>query len=86
MSTLSTEETNESGRAKVWMATTNNFRKGKPDEYRLLGEVDLAREKATFKIGDSTDGFYKVVLETPYNTLNRWIVADISKVNSPQQN
>ena len=76
----------KSGRAKVWMATTNNFRDSKTDEYRLLGEVDLAKEKASFKVRDSADGFYKIVLETPYNTLNRWIVADISKVNSPQQN
>lgn len=65
-----------SGKAKVWVATTNNFRNGSSDGYKLLGEVDLSKEQAAFKVQDSADGFYKVVLETPYNTLNRWIVTD----------
>jgi predicted AlkP superfamily pyrophosphatase or phosphodiesterase len=65
-----------SDRAKVWIATTNNFEKGGNDKYKLLGEVSLDHEKAEFKAPDSVEGFYKVVLETPYNTLNRWIVAD----------
>jgi hypothetical protein len=64
------------GRAKVWVATTNNFGKGGDDKYKLLGEVNLDNEKAEFKAPESLDGFYKVVLETPYNTLNRWIVVD----------
>ena len=58
----------------MWLATTNNFESGEPDEYTLLGEVPLAAEKAAFKTKVSPDGFYKVVFETPYNTLNRWIV------------
>jgi len=64
------------GNAKVWLATTNNFETGEPDEYKLLGEVPLAAGKAEFKVKESPDGFYKVVLESPYNTLNRWIVSN----------
>jgi hypothetical protein len=64
------------GNARVWLATTNNFETGEADEYKLLGEVPLAAEKAAFKVKESPDGFYKVVLETPFNTLNRWIVAE----------
>jgi hypothetical protein len=63
------------GNAKVWLATTNNFETGEPDEYKLLGEVPLTAEKAEFKVKESPDGFYKVVLESPYNTINRWIVS-----------
>jgi hypothetical protein len=63
-----------SGSAKIWVATTNNFETGEPDEYKLLGEVPLSAEKAEFKLKESPDGYYKVVLENPYNTLNRWIV------------
>ena len=66
----------KNGNAKVWLATTNNFKSGKRDEYKLLGEVQLQKEKAEFKLPESADGFYKLVLETPHNTLNRWIVAD----------
>ena len=64
------------GNARVWLATTNNFETGEADEYKLLGEVPLAAGKAAFKVKESPDGFYKVVLETPFNTLNRWIVAE----------
>jgi hypothetical protein len=63
-----------SGNAKIWLATTNNFETGEPDVYKLLGEVPLAAEKAEFKLKESPDGYYKVILENPYNTLNRWIV------------
>ena len=73
---LNWKKKTNTGNAKVWLARTNNFETGEPDEYKLLGEVPLAAEKAEFKVKESPDGFYKVVLENPYNTLNRWIVAD----------
>ena len=60
------------GRGKVWLTTTNNFKSGKKDEYKLLGEVQLDNEQATFNT-KSTNDFYKIVLETPFNTINRWI-------------
>jgi hypothetical protein len=63
-----------SGNAKIWLATTNNFETGEPDVYKLLGEVPVAAEKAEFRLKESPDGYYKVILENPYNTLNRWIV------------
>jgi hypothetical protein len=69
------DKKSNSGNAKVWLATTNNFETGEPDEYKLLGEVPLTAEKAEFKVKESPDGFYKVVLESPYNTINRWIVS-----------
>ena len=61
-------------RGKVWITGTNNFKTGGKDEYKLLGEVDLEKEHAEFKLEESNSGFYKIVLETPSNTLNRWIV------------
>lgn len=63
----------EKQKGKVWIATTNNFKAGSKDEYKLLGEVDLKKEVAEFKV-DKDAKLYKVVLETPVNTLNRWIV------------
>jgi hypothetical protein len=62
------------GKGKIWIATTNNFKTGSEDEYKLLGEVLLSKEGAEFDAPASEDGFYKIVLETPYNVLNRWIV------------
>jgi predicted AlkP superfamily pyrophosphatase or phosphodiesterase len=71
------------GNLKVWMTTSDNFKTGGKDEYKLLAEVPVAQQSATFTIGtplsgDSTKtalpGFYKIVLEAPYNTVNRWIL------------
>lgn len=65
-----------SGNAKVFIATTNNFKTGKNEAYKLLGTVDLSKENAAFKIKNNTSsGLYKIVLETPTNTLNRWILS-----------
>jgi hypothetical protein len=63
-----------SGKAKIWVAVTNNFKNGSRDNYRFAGEVNIDKEKAVINAGNSPDGFYKIVLETPNNTLNRWIV------------
>lgn len=60
-------------KGKVWLAVSNNFKTGGKDEYRLLGEVDLQKENAEFRIDNNDSGFYKVVLESPANTLNRWV-------------
>jgi arylsulfatase A-like enzyme len=75
MLNVSWQKKSATGNAKIWLARTNNFETGEADEYKLLGEVPLAAEKAAFKVKESPDGYYKVVLENPFNTLNRWIVA-----------
>ncbi len=62
------------GIAKVWVATTNNFRSGGNDEYRLLSEVPVTNAKATIDVNKYPSEFYKVVLEMPHNILNRWII------------
>jgi hypothetical protein len=61
------------GKARVWLTTTNNFKSGTKDTYTLLGNVNIEKEHAEFNIKEKPDTFYKVILETPYNTLNRWI-------------
>lgn len=64
----------KSGKVKIWTTTTNDFRSGNKDRYKLMGEYPVEQEHAEFKAPPSPKGFYKVVLETPHNTLNRWIV------------
>jgi predicted AlkP superfamily pyrophosphatase or phosphodiesterase len=61
------------GKAKIWMATTNNFKTGGPDDYKLIAEVPVAGGKVTIDIKQSPSDFYKIVIEMPYNSLNRWI-------------
>lgn len=63
------------GNLKIWLATTNNFKTGGKDEYKLLAEVPVAQQSAALGIGSMPSGFYKIVLEAPFNTVNRWIVS-----------
>jgi hypothetical protein len=62
------------GKAKIWLATTNNFKTGGRDDYRLMGEVPVAKGETTIDVSQMPSDFYKVVIETPHNFLNRWIV------------
>jgi hypothetical protein len=62
------------GKVKVYLTTTNNFKTGGNDEYVLLGEVDVAQKHAFFNIEKYPSDFYKVVLEAPHNTVNKWII------------
>lgn len=61
------------GNVKIWLTTTNNFKTGGEDQYKLLAEVPLAAQAAGLNISSYPSGFYKVVLEAPNNTVNRWI-------------
>ncbi len=62
------------GMAKVWLATTNNFKTGGKDNYQLVKTVPVANGKVSIDVKKYPSGFYKVVMEMPYNFLNRWIV------------
>jgi predicted AlkP superfamily pyrophosphatase or phosphodiesterase len=62
------------GIAKIWLATTNNFKTGDKDDYRLVTEVPVANERAKINVRQKPSEFYKIVIEMPYNFLNRWII------------
>jgi len=63
---------NKEGKAKIWMAATNNFKTGGRDDYKLVAEVPVAAGKAIIDIKQTPSAFYKIVIEMPYNFLNRW--------------
>lgn len=62
-------------KAKVWVTTGNQFRFGKTDLYRLVGEVSLGDERATIDLGQAYQNL-KVVLEFPTGYANVWIKAE----------
>jgi hypothetical protein len=70
---------NKGGKVKLWVTATNNFKEGKPDDYRLLGEYPADTEHALISVKDLPSTFYKVVAEGKFNTLNRWIVPEVRK-------
>ncbi|HMK19047.1 MAG TPA: alkaline phosphatase family protein [Chitinophagaceae bacterium] len=65
---------NKEGKAKIWMTSTNNFKTGGHDNYKLVAEVPVAGGKAIVDTKQTPSNFYKIVIEMPYNILNRWIL------------
>ncbi|MFC6102405.1 alkaline phosphatase family protein [Olivibacter domesticus] len=63
----------QEGTVKIWLSTTNNKKTGSDDNYKLMGTFPLSRKHALISIKDIPSTFYKVVLETPQNTVNRWV-------------
>lgn len=61
------------GLAKIWLATTNNFKTGGKDNYQLIKEVAVAKGKTSIDVKKLPSDFYKLVIEMPYNFLNRWV-------------
>ncbi|MEQ1675253.1 MAG: alkaline phosphatase family protein [Chitinophagaceae bacterium] len=62
------------GMAKIWLATTNNYKAGASDDYYLVKEVPVINGKASIDISQYHSDFYKLVIELPYNYLNKWIL------------
>ncbi|HEX5026298.1 MAG TPA: alkaline phosphatase family protein [Agriterribacter sp.] len=60
--------------AKIWVATTNHFKEGGKDNYILAATVPLAKQESVIAVKDKISSIYKIVIETPDNMLNRWIV------------
>ena len=61
------------GNVKIWLSTTNHFKEGGKDEYVLQATVPLAKQEAVIDVSKLPSPFYKVVIETPGNMLNRWV-------------
>jgi hypothetical protein len=65
---------NKTGKAKIWLTTTNRFKESGKDNYRLVKEVPVASGSTTIDVKSIPSYFYKVAIEMPYNYLNRWII------------
>lgn len=64
----------KNGKAKIWLSTTNNFKSGEKDNYILQATVPVSKEAAVIDVSKTPSSFYKVVIETPGNMLNRWVI------------
>nr|WP_249665526.1 alkaline phosphatase family protein [Mucilaginibacter sp. Bleaf8] len=64
------------GDVNVWVTTTNNYKTGGTDHYQLLAKVPVNNKHALVNVSNIPSAFYKVVLEAPNNTINKWIVLD----------
>lgn len=66
---------NKTGTAKIYISTTNYFKEGEKDEYKLVKQVAVANGKVIIDGKNMASDFYKIVIEFPYNTLNRWVAS-----------
>jgi predicted AlkP superfamily pyrophosphatase or phosphodiesterase len=82
---LAWEVQEKTGMAKIWITTTNHFKTGGTDNYTLVKQVPVANGKAIIDVQKYPSSFYKIVMEMPYNILNRWIVIDSKKTTSSKQ-
>jgi predicted AlkP superfamily pyrophosphatase or phosphodiesterase len=76
---LSWKALQNTGHVKIWVTTTNNYKTGGKDNYQLLAEVPLTQKHAFVNVEKYPAAFYKIVLEAPDNTINKWIVLDEHK-------
>ena len=74
--TVSWKVLNPIGMARIWLSTTNYFKEGGKDDYVLLATVPTGTGKAVITLPEPIGTFYKVVIELPDNTLNRWIITN----------
>ncbi len=65
----------KSGRAKIFLSSSNDFQKGINDSYKLIKTVPLKTGSAIIDLPNFPSPFYKIVLEGKWNSLNRWIVS-----------
>jgi predicted AlkP superfamily pyrophosphatase or phosphodiesterase len=65
---------NKEGTAKIWLATTNHFKTGGKDDYKLVAQVPVGDGKTSVDVSQMPSDFYKVVIELPHNFLNRWVI------------
>ena len=67
------------GEGIVWITFGNQFRFGKPDEYILLGKVDLKDRKANFDLSPYEFQNAKAVMKMPAGFLNYWVMKEKKK-------
>ncbi|HLO82077.1 MAG TPA: alkaline phosphatase family protein [Chitinophagaceae bacterium] len=71
---LSWNALDQAGTVKIWISTTNHFKTGGKDEYKLMAEVPVTNKHAVIDVASLPSGFYKLVLEGKNNTVNAWFV------------
>jgi arylsulfatase A-like enzyme len=62
------------GKVKIYVSGSNEFKTGGKDEYKLVKKVPVSKQNASINLKDLPSPFYKIVLEAPYNSINRWVI------------
>ena len=64
---------NAKGKAEVMVSYTNDFKTGQTDLYTSLGKINVSAGAYEFSLPEGFNGFCKIMLIAPDNTLTYWI-------------
>ncbi|MBW8244873.1 alkaline phosphatase family protein [Muricauda oceani] len=64
------------GSGNLYMSSTNAFKNGGQDDYKLIETVQLEKGKLKIPLRKLSKGFCKLILETKNTTLNTWYVEE----------
>ena len=67
------------GNVTIWISTSNSFKKGKPDNYKLIDSVPIDKMTVIVDVQEYPSQFYKIVLAGQYNMVNKWIYRQRSR-------
>jgi hypothetical protein len=70
---LSWKALDNSGDVEVYYSTTNNFRAGKEDQYKLAGNVPVSNGKFQLTGFPAGTEFLKILVKGKYNGVNVWV-------------
>lgn len=71
---LSWKVLDPAGEAEIWVSTTNEFKEGGSDQYRFFGKTKISNGKFKFDFSQMKSEFCKILVKTPYNCQNIWLV------------
>jgi predicted AlkP superfamily pyrophosphatase or phosphodiesterase len=63
----------DTGNVAIWLSTSNFFKKGVTDNYKLIEVVSIDKKMVVIDVKEYPSKFYKIVLEGQYNTVNKWV-------------
>ena len=62
------------GEVEIFVSTTNHFKEGKTDDYKLVGKTKVSAGTFTIDISQMKAKFYKILVKAPNNWVNQWVV------------
>jgi predicted AlkP superfamily pyrophosphatase or phosphodiesterase len=64
------------GKVKIYVSSSNNAKSGGNDEYKLLKKVPVSAQVTTINLKKIPSSFYKILIEGPHNSVNRWVIME----------
>jgi hypothetical protein len=63
----------KTGNVTIWLSTSNLFKRGMSDNYKLIEIVSIDQKMVIIDVKEYPSQFYKILLEGQYNTVNKWV-------------